>query len=105
MTQTWYTNGSLLLGFHRTRNPRSRAVGLLRYARNTTATKQLECVLCGERGPSWCSRYPETKRAKDWACEHEACHIETYNLTLDETCEAMQWLDAHMPHLGISHHP
>jgi hypothetical protein len=60
---------------HRVSNPRSRAVSILRFVKNTSATKQRGCVLCGETGPSWAGNYPETKRAREWANAHIASHL------------------------------
>jgi len=40
----------------------------LRYAKNTSSVRQMQCLVCGERGPSWCASYPRTVRATTW-CE------------------------------------
>ena len=31
----------------------------------------MKCVFCGELGPSWCSRYPKTLRAREWENIHK----------------------------------
>ena len=60
---------------YRTENPKSRAQGILRLVKNTSATKQRGCVLCGATGPTWSGQYPETKRAREWAAEHVGRHL------------------------------
>ncbi len=60
---------------YRVSNPRSRAVSILRFVKNTSATKQRGCILCGATGPSWAGDYPETKRAREWANAHIASHL------------------------------
>lgn len=65
-----------LLADHRATNPRSRAVGLVRFVRNGGRTKQRGCVLCGANGPSWCGEYKKTKRAEEWELAHAARHVE-----------------------------
>ena len=60
---------------YRTENPKSRAQGILKLVKNTSATKQRGCVLCGATGPTWSGQYPETKRAKEWAAEHVERHL------------------------------
>ena len=60
---------------YRTENPKSRAQGILKLVKNTSATKQRGCVLCGATGPTWSGQYPETKRAREWAAEHVERHL------------------------------
>ena len=60
---------------YRTENPKSRAQGILKLVKNTSATKQRGCVLCGATGPTWSGQYPETKRAREWAAEHVKQHL------------------------------
>lgn len=64
-----------LLAAHRANNPHSRAIRLVRYCKNTSATKQEQCVLCGERGPTWAAKWPQTKRAVVWAAGHIKTHL------------------------------
>jgi hypothetical protein len=51
-------------------NPRTRIQGNIKFTRNTGCSKQRGCVLCGVSGPSWCARYPVTRRAEAWEREH-----------------------------------
>ena len=60
---------------YRTENPKSRAQGILKLVKNTSATKQRGCILCGATGPTWSGQYPETKRAREWAAEHVKQHL------------------------------
>jgi len=60
-----------LLRAYRLANPRSRATSLIIYVRNGASVAQRGCVLCGECGPSWCARFPKTKRAAQWESTHE----------------------------------
>lgn len=57
--------------YYRANNPRSRAPGPIIYARNGSEVRQRVCVLCGERGPTWCARYAITRRAAQWEAEHD----------------------------------
>lgn len=63
-----------LVAEYRKANPQSRVVSILRYAKNTSATKQMECILCGEEGPTWGSKWPQTKKAAEWETEHKKKH-------------------------------
>jgi hypothetical protein len=54
--------------------PKSRIISILRYCKNTSSSKQEECVLCGEVGPSWAAAWPKTKAAMRWARGHKASH-------------------------------
>lgn len=60
---------------YRRANPRSRATGVLVFCKNTSATKQRECLLCGWKGPTWAASYPQTKRAREAEAEHVASHF------------------------------
>ena len=60
---------------YRHRNPRSRIVDIFRYCKNTSASKQMECVLCKAKGPSWATTYPKTVRADAWEEEHQKIHF------------------------------
>ena len=59
----------------RKENPRSRFVGLFRFYRNGSATRQMECVLCNELGPSWCAKWPKTVRSREWEGKHRQLHL------------------------------
>lgn len=67
-------NEAKLVAEYRKKNPRSRVVSILRYCKNTSATKQKECILCDEEGPTWASRWRKTKTAEQWEAEHKAKH-------------------------------
>lgn len=60
---------------YRTLYPKSHISSIFRLAKNTSATKQLECVICGATGPSWCSRYPKTVTADKWEDKHLDKHV------------------------------
>ncbi len=60
---------------YRAENPKSRANRIIVLAKNTSATKQQKCVLCGWHGPTWAGSYPQTKRAYVAAEVHRAMHL------------------------------
>lgn len=86
-----------LLAVYRAANPRSRAVSLVKLVRNTSATKQYGCVLCGAEGPSFCARYPETKRSIDWCLAHAAEHV--------AQADAESAADVNLGALAIAYYP
>jgi hypothetical protein len=64
-----------LVAEYRRAHPRSRAQGVLRYVVNTGARKQRECILCGWQGPTWSSKWPKTKQAREEEDAHVASHM------------------------------
>ena len=56
---------------YRANNPQSRAPSAIIYVRNSGRTRQKGCILCGEKGPSWCGDYPQTVRAVRWESTHD----------------------------------
>lgn len=60
-----------LVAAYRRANPRLRAETPIVYARNGTSVAQRKCVLCGERGPTWHTKWRKTRAAENWEAEHE----------------------------------
>lgn len=66
---------------YRSAYPRSRVKSILKYYRNGgNGPRQKVCIVCGKLGPSWCGRWPMTKRAERWHAEHIASHTEGNNV-------------------------
>ena len=76
MTTTYKTTETELLEAYRQSNPKSRAVGILKYVRNGASVRQMGCVLCGEVGPTWCGNWPKTVGARAWEFDHRKKHLE-----------------------------
>lgn len=64
---------------YRENHPESRIQGIFRYNKNTGHTKQRECVICGYKTFSWCSRYPRTKQSIEDERQHVNEHLKTVN--------------------------
>lgn len=60
-----------LVAAYRRAHPLSRAETAVVYCRNTTSVSQKRCILCGERGPSWCAKWRKTRAAERWEADHE----------------------------------
>jgi hypothetical protein len=65
----------LLVIEHRKANPSSRAPYIIVRGRNGSSSADEVCVLCRAHGPTWCARYPQTKRAIEWADSHAEKHV------------------------------
>ena len=64
-----------LVKAYRTLHPKSRVVNIFKLYKNTSATKQMICIICDYVGPSWCSRYPKTNKSILWEHNHTFKHI------------------------------
>jgi hypothetical protein len=67
-----------LVAAYRRRHPLSRACGIIVYDRNGVVRRR-RCIICGERGPTWDSRWPKTRRAEAWEAAHVRSHLENIN--------------------------
>ena len=65
-----------LVAEYRNKNPKSRVIGIVKYIKNGGSVKQMGCVLCGERGPTWCGHWRKTMRAHNWEMSHIHLHLE-----------------------------
>ena len=63
-----------LTSAYRSAHPRSRVHGILKLVKNTSATKQMGCVLCNATGPTWSPKWRKTKAAESWEKEHRRQH-------------------------------
>ena len=66
---------AMLVSAYRLLNPRSRIVSIFKLHKNTSASKQKICVVCGAVGPSWCASYPQTVTAYKWETSHRDEHV------------------------------
>lgn len=81
----------ILLAAYRAEFPQTRIQGPIRLAKNTSATKQQECVLCGEQGPTCSAKWKPTVKYYAWAESH-CCWA---NLSEDAArVRADEWLEA-----------
>lgn len=86
------TREAALVAAYRLLHPSSRAVRMFRFRRNGNSTKGMECILCGEPGPTWCGKWFKTRRAIRWEADHRLKHTAHFSDTalvrLWKACEA-----------------
>ena len=63
-----------LVAEHRKQNPKSRATRLFRFIRNGSVVKQMGCVACGAKGPTWSGNWRKTVTAYKWEATHQIEH-------------------------------
>jgi hypothetical protein len=64
-----------LVAAYRRAHPESRITSIIKYIRNGASVAQRGCVVCGEEGPSWSSKWTKTKKAIAWEAAHIASHL------------------------------
>ena len=68
----------ILVDNYRTNNPKSRIVSIIKHVHNSACYKQMGCVLCGQSGPRFATKWRKTKQAYAWEHEHKEHHFQMF---------------------------